>query len=292
VRHDLNKLLCERERHGHDRKYKEVRRNKKFISPGEEGENMPSFESTKFRYSRVGEQKSFSENLTPLQGLIRANVGKRWDTFYSELCEVFDMSSVINQHILQHLYQYVEKEIYLKDDELYVRGKYSHSTDTKLRDSSTKFYVDPRDGKIHKNKYEKHQRRAQEQADALEAKDIASIYHKIDNDNVLHKIDGVWFHFTMEDVLPGKYVFTKPQGENLFKLGIYKNKERTWEQLDEHDRARFGIKTYQGNSVYDVYLKKQVINDKRYGYASDHATRYHVTKKTASHQMLKRLGLV
>src|SRR5271155_3661608 len=99
-------------------KYKEVRHKKKFSSIGEDGENLRSFESTMYRYVRDGETKNFNENLSPLKGAIRAAIGKRWDTFYSDLCKNFDKRSVINQHILQHLFEYVERDVYIEDGEV------------------------------------------------------------------------------------------------------------------------------------------------------------------------------
>ena len=117
MRQDLNKQLCERERLGHSLKYRDYRHKRDYNDYlGEEGENLLQREGMKTRYG--WNRKSFNENLNPLYGLIRKNAGRPWDTFYSELCEVFDTRSVINGHILQHLLQYVNTPCFVENGEI------------------------------------------------------------------------------------------------------------------------------------------------------------------------------
>jgi len=289
MRPDLNKLLCERERVGSTDKYKNYRRLKKFNpAPGDEGENLPFREGTKFRYGYNG--RSFNENLSPLRGAIRANLGKRWDTFYSELCKNFDKRSVINQHILQHLFQYVERELYIEDGELWVRAaRYTSSGDQKLRDSTyTEYYVDPRDGIMKKNKWYGGDK-ARKDRDAAEARAKEhAVTRWIDDDTVLRKIEDTWFVFDLKDIPKAYYTYSKPSDKDVFTTGWRKgSRVRTWEQLSEHDRKRFGTKTLVGPSVRDVF------SDTYLNYA-DHfrQKRYHTNKRTASHKMLKQAGIV
>src|SRR5271167_774084 len=304
MRPDLNKLLCERERRGSTDKYRNYRGLKKFNpAPGDEGENLPFREGTKFRYGYNG--RSFNENLSPLRGAIRANVGKRWDTFYSELCKNFDKRSVINQHILTHLFDYVEREVYVEDGELWVHAsRYSRSSDIKLRDSTyTEYFVDPRDGIMKKNKWYKGDK-ARKDRKAAEARAAAlAVTRWIDEDNVLRNIEGIWFHFTLADVPAGHYEYVKPANKEEFNIkswGIPVFK--SWEQLDQHQRERFGEKRFVGGYVTDLFTGNTVYRDKgmtqiyRYGRRSTKEIRpiqrYHATKKTASHKVLKQAGIV
>jgi len=304
MRPDLNKLLCERERIGHDSKYKEVRNSKKFNNFGEEGEGMPSFESTKHRYGY--ETKNFNENLSPLRGAIRANIGKRWDTFYSDLCKNFDKRSVINQHILEHLFQYVEREVYVEDGELWVKtGAYSNRGDVKLRNStSTEYFVDPRDGIMKKNKWYGGDKASKARRAAKQAKAELEITRWIDDDNVLHNIDGVWFHFTLADVPEGKYIYERPAGATLFNVKSYGTPVmKTWDQLDDYRRSRYGTKRFVGGTAVDLFTGNRVYRDNKgvhihsYGPKAkdlirNPPPRYHATKKTASHKILKQAGIV
>lgn len=104
MRKDFNKLLCEHERHGSDRSYHEVRHSKKFANDEARRESM------KKRHTVLHNRKEFGENLSPLYRFIKKSVGRKWNDVYSELCQTFDMRSVINQHIMFHLEQWVEIE--------------------------------------------------------------------------------------------------------------------------------------------------------------------------------------
>jgi hypothetical protein len=281
MRADLNKQLCERERRGSGRKYKEFRRAKKFNQVGEEGEGMPSFESTMHRYGY--ERKDFNENLNPLYSQLRKAVGRPWDKFYSELCENFDKRSVINNHILEHLYDRIEVKTVMKGDVVWVHPRYGDPRP--LKESRSEYYVDPRDGIIKKNKHYVSYRQEQRLRAAEKAAEEAKVTKWIDDDHVLRKIDDIWFIFTMKDLPPATLVFKKPAGVDEFKVG-YPGKSRTWDQLDEHDRKRFGVKELIGTSVLDVFSGQHVSR------AYTRAERYHAIKRTASRDMLKKAGIV
>ena len=153
MRLDLNKLLCERERHRSTNKHRPYRRMKKFqphLDP--DGDiHAKKQEGMRWRYGWDG--KDFNENLSPLRGQIRKALGKRFDKFYSELCKVFDKRSVINQHILLHLDQELErKDVFVgKDGRLWVHHLYG--SDVPIWKSGVEYFVDPRNGIIRRNKY-------------------------------------------------------------------------------------------------------------------------------------------
>lgn len=153
MRKDLNKLLCEEERYGSSRSYKEVRNRKSFQI--DEEEFSAGRESMTKRYSIAGINKNFGEHLNPLYGIVRKNVGRPWDDVYSELSEIFDFRSVINDHILVHLWDYVERYTYIGDDgKVWVRaGRYS--SDRTLENAYCQYYIHPVTGVLLKNeKYE------------------------------------------------------------------------------------------------------------------------------------------
>lgn len=272
MRQDLNKLLCERERSGSSRKFKYVRRKKAF-----NGENNRAYEGMKLRHN----EKQFSENLNPLRGAIRKAVGKRWDTFYSELCEVFNMRSVINQHILQHLESEIVIDTYVEDGVIYERDKYGNTTPVSM--SYSDYIVDPRDGIIKKNKWAAQRKeREQSKMDAKARLEAAKVCW-IDGDNVLRLVDDVWFHFTMADAPVVRYEYHKPANIDLFNTSYAKRPSfKTWEKLHEYEKQKFGRRVRIGHPVHDVF-------DGSYVESSDIRTqRYHVTKQTASHKTLKQ----
>lgn len=295
MRDDLNKQLCERERWGSDMKYRTARRAKKYNPPlDEDGENTRSHESMTFRHENT---KEFNENLKPLYGALRKAVGRPWDKFYSELCQKFNMRSVINQHILQHLEQYCERDIVVEDGELYVRA-YSMALEP-LRDSHyTEFYVDPRTGIIRKNKWHKGRTQRAKEDRAKAAKREAAKFRQLDDKNVLHFVDDVWYHFTLEKIPHGKEVVgVKPPGVEFFT--DYRNQQKIWDKLRDFDKERLGLRKFEGKRVKDVMTEKVLYHDgtkvceynNRF-YRHDLGDMYHASKKTASHKILKKAGLV
>ena len=305
MRSDLNKQLCERERVGHKKSYKEYRKLKKFNVVGEEGESLSSREGMKFRYG--WDKKSFNENLNPLWGAVRKAVGKPWDKFYSELCQNFDKRSVINQHILLHLEWHVERKdiVVGEDGELYVKNAYGPNKP--LKGSTVEYFVDPRDGILKLNKA----RMTYKQRNALDAEkrkaEEEKVFRQIDKENVLRFVDGVWYHFTMKPVPVGRLVFVKPYGVDSFKPCSWRpNLVKTWDELTPTEKEKYGQKRIEGG-VKDVFTGNTVVftgtvtrvASEPFRKANSTATKvwngqqyYHAEKKTASHKILKKAGLV
>ncbi len=199
MRLDLNKLLCERERHGHRSRFKPHRHTKAFTPcADEDGDNRPQREGMAYRYGHAS--KRFNENLNPLKGQIRKAAGRKWDAFYSELCSVFDMRSVINAHVLQHLRDFIERDVLVKDDgKLYARNSYG-AEDIPLGKSRAEFYVDPRTGIIRANKQRLTYRQGQRQRAAARAAEEAKVLRRLADDTVLRKIDDTWFLFDVREI--------------------------------------------------------------------------------------------
>lgn len=299
MRADLNKQLCEHERYSSKDHYKNYRNLKKFNSrTGNECENLPVRESMKIRYG--WNRKTFSENLNPLYGAIRKAVGRSWNKFYSELCQIFDKRSVINQHILQHLYDYIEVKTYIGDDgEIWYRRNYRG--DEQIKTSGTEFFVDPRDGIIKRNKWYRTWRAASKEAAKKREIEQAKVFRKIDEYHVLRLVDGIWFEYELKQIPRGRLVYEKPFGKDVFK-SAYNDKEKTWEQLTEFERQRFGVPRHVGGRAFDiftgdtVYLDGNTVYGKRLNSKNEmhryDGNLYHASKKTASHKVLKKAGIV
>ncbi len=59
--------------------------------------------------------KYFSDNLSPLRRWLRSQIGKPWDSVYSELCQKIETKTLVGQHLLSHLWQLVEREVIFVD---------------------------------------------------------------------------------------------------------------------------------------------------------------------------------
>jgi hypothetical protein len=143
-----------------------------------------------------------------LKGQVRKAVGRPYRKFYSELCKIFDKRSVINQHILQHLKDYLSTDVYVGNDRrLWARG--DPWQNAPLREAwYVEFYVDPRDGIIKKNKW--HTSRRQHYArKPLKAEELSI---EVDAYTQLRRIDGSWYEVSLQradPLAPGTDIFTR-----------------------------------------------------------------------------------
>lgn len=205
MRADMNKLLCERERtRSWDSHHSYRTHDHHSWESGDEpvGASVQSGhrESMKYRYRRSGwdDSKSFSENLNPLYGWVRSNVGRRWNKVYSELCATFNMKSTINDHIMLHLKQYVEiADIKVVDGKLFVFSAYSGLTHMS-KAFSVEYYVDPRDGILKRNKHHMSYGRYRRQRNKQPGTSTTSVVIEPLRDGFRTRaecIDQVWYGF-------------------------------------------------------------------------------------------------
>jgi hypothetical protein len=60
--------------------------------------------------------KWLSDHLGPLRRYLQANIGKPWNDVHSQLCQRLDSNTVAGQHVLDHVWDYVERHVELIDD--------------------------------------------------------------------------------------------------------------------------------------------------------------------------------
>jgi hypothetical protein len=314
MRADLNKLLCERERRGSGDHYSNYRHLKHFDTKvDDDGDAGIARESMKKRYQSGWSTKELNENLNPLYGAVRKAVGRPWNKFYSDLCKSFDKRSVINQHILEHLYSYIEvKDMYIGEDgKPWVRGHYGGGNEP-IAGSSFRYYVDPRDGIIKANnqRITHKQRNAMRAAKAKTTED--AIKRVIDDKNVLHFQDGVWYHYTVAPVPVSVITYgpvvtrTTPIAEYVYHVNVRYGRavaQKTWAEMNQSERARYGRTIYSQPLLTDLFTGDYVRNCPLMGnhYVPNNNSAfsntlnrkfYHATKKTASKKMLKAAGLI
>ncbi len=313
MRPDFSKLLVERERIHHADHYHNYR-NVKGPKGAWDDDEVGGRESMRIRYNHGYDRKSFNENLNPLKGWLRSCLGKKWDKCYSELRTMFDARSVVNQHILEHLYQYVEVNTKVVDGVVMVLDGYNGSrgyVPLKKRHYNTRwpeYYVCPKDGTL-KSMHKPSRRSVVKQQEAeKKAKELA-VKRYISDTEVLHFIDGIWYHFDMLPIPEARIVYEKPYGVDIFKTGYQflgtpnSRREKTWDELNQAERERFGLPRVVGGTARDeftnnvvyrdqrgvVHLGKNWMNPRRDRIVQTH---YHANKKTASKKQLKQAGIV
>jgi hypothetical protein len=177
MRTDLNKVLCERERVGQTRKYRDVRHRRRFKHTRlEDAADLLHREGIRDRHEH---RKCLNENLNPLIGLLRKNVRRPWNKIVHELHQVFKPTSVVNQHIYQHLNDFVAQTCVIGEDgDIYVNPT-GWRRMAKLADRhDVRFYVHPTTGCLLENDHHKSYRQIRREH-AEESKREAAKYVRV-----------------------------------------------------------------------------------------------------------------
>jgi hypothetical protein len=133
MRSDMPKLLVERPRGG--RRIRHQRVNLRGVRDFDE---LPKRVSIARDNPRT---KWLSENLNPLERLLERRVGRKWDRVYSEIREHVRFDDPIQLHVLQHLWQFVERHVVM------IEGvPHAATSRWPLSGYGRSFYVCPRTG--------------------------------------------------------------------------------------------------------------------------------------------------
>lgn len=205
MRDDFAKQLVERERihsRDHYHNYRNVRGPKGAWGDDEVGGR----ESMRVRYNHGYDRKSFNENLNPLRGWLRSCLGKKWDKCYSELRTKFDARSVVNNHILEHLWQDVETNTYVgeKGAVMFMDTRYTNKGEQPIKNCYKDYYVCPKDGTLKKTHKAPRRSVVKQREAEKKAKELETCRF-LDAHNVLRLVDGVWYNKDMFGV--DRYMF-------------------------------------------------------------------------------------
>lgn len=146
--------------------------------------------------------RALNENLAPLRRYLLAQVGRPWDKVFSEICEGIDRRNTVQQHIHQHIDDFIATRVSIRDGEL---------IDLRDRDRAPKIggirqqlFVDPRTGLIRINKkyrdwrnfHSSHaERRKREQAEVDARRRV------LDERRLLLQLNELWFEVTLAELL-------------------------------------------------------------------------------------------
>jgi len=140
--------------------------------------------------------KYFSDHLSPLRRFLYRKVGQPWDDVYSELCDRLDITTLSGQHILSHLWHFVERHVEIIDGKPH-RKPYDgyHFLFNRRRD---RLYIHPDSGLLclakglHK---------------PPQSTDLSQDLVKIDPYHYYRQIDGIWYQITCQDLPPMGHVW-------------------------------------------------------------------------------------
>ncbi len=180
--HRLSEIVIERPRGGmriSSRKLKGFKKQLRRITEDASQDGLLSPYLIKVR----NKSKYLSDHLGPLRRFLRSHVGQPWNDVYSKLCQQLSSNTMAGQHVLSHLWDYVERHVELIDDIPYSKPYWisPHRLDSHYRD---KFYVHPETGILCASaKTPRKQKRNQLQRDRV----ILDEYHQY------HQINDIWY---------------------------------------------------------------------------------------------------
>jgi len=137
MRWDMFKVIVERPR-VKGWKHKRGRDEQRAV---QEPEQAPLRQSCARGRQRSG--KYLNENLAPLRRFVLAQVGRPWDRVNAEICAHLRPGSAVQQHVLQHLGDFVVKDVEVVDGEPVHRADHRPVFGSRWREMT---WVCPRSG--------------------------------------------------------------------------------------------------------------------------------------------------
>ncbi|BAT55834.1 hypothetical protein NOS3756_48280 [Nostoc sp. NIES-3756] len=193
--HRLSEIVIERPRHGMRISLKKLKGFKKQLHKLTEEASQDGLLSPYLIKPR-NKSKYLADHLGPLRRFLRSKVGQPWNDIYSELCQRLKTNTMTGQHVIGHLWDFVERDVEIIDGQVYhkTRHNYRNRLVASCRDG---FYIHPETGILCAvEKVPRKCKRKQEQTDIL----------IIDDTHQYHKINDIWYLITFEDFPPTDYV--------------------------------------------------------------------------------------
>lgn len=195
MRKDMSKIIVERPRLGRGAAgVQKPGRTRALV----DDDGAPLRASAREPKKRVEKSKSLNENLAPLRRFLEAQVDRPWNKVYSEISENLKATSTVQQHVRDHVEDFVAVKTRMRAGEVWVSGR--RGRDMALKDSYQRLYVDPRTGLLRKNPHWKtwnaEIRAARKQAEKVRAERL----RKIDATTQLHCFAGVWWEVKLAKV--------------------------------------------------------------------------------------------
>ena len=132
--------------------------------------------------------KYFSDHLGPLRRWLRSHVSQPWDNVYSKLCRQLDTNTLAGQHVLSHVWDYVERHVEIIDGVLYEKPEWGQfrPLESHYRD---RFYVHPETGLLCLVEKKRRKSKPTPPTDVL----------AIDANHQYRQLKGIWYRVTFAE---------------------------------------------------------------------------------------------
>ena len=192
MREDMHKVMVERPRRGKEGDATAARLREDFDGPMRLG-------------MRAGYgYRGLNENLAPLRRYLRSQLGRPWNKVFSEICAGIDGRNTVQQHIHQHIHDFIAVDVEVRDGRLIDvanRGGFLR----RGRGIFQELYVDPRTGLICLNRHYISSRQDAAEYRKREAAEIAARRRTVGERTLLLRVEGIWYRVEL-GVLPKERV--------------------------------------------------------------------------------------
>lgn len=180
MRADMYKVIVERPRRGKEGDAAAARLRRDFDGPTRLG-------------MRAGYgYRSLNENLAPLRRYLHAQIGRPWNKVFSEICAGIDRRNTVQQHIHQHIGDFIAIAVEFRDGRLVdLANRWGFLR--KDAGLSQELYVDPRTGLIRLNRDYRSWRRAAAESRNRQTAEVARRRRFVDARTLLLLLDDIWF---------------------------------------------------------------------------------------------------
>ncbi len=190
MRHDMYKVIVERPRRGGG--FSRTRQ-----AP-DDLEDSPRQEGLRKRHSN---RKWLNENLRPLERFLGSQINRPWNKVYAEICAGIDRRNTVQQHIHQHIGDFVALDVIEIDGVLHANRGWRTLAPLASR-WAAKFYVDPKAGLLRINRF-REQACRDSRAERRAAQHILPEHRRVIGPMCqLHRIDGLWYQIDLAS-MPG-----------------------------------------------------------------------------------------
>jgi hypothetical protein len=202
MRKDMAKVIVERPRSGRSWAGRRAGRTRALVDDDGEPIRARGAREPKGKERR---EKSLNETLNPLKRYLASNVGRPWNKVFSEISEHLKPSSTVQQHVRDHLKDFVADNTRMEDGVVMVQPRFGSIR--RLSEDWSLYYVHPRTGLLRKNDKFEDFRTRQRKAWAKEVAELAQRMRVVGPDTQAHLIDGVWWEVKLATI-PRSGIYT------------------------------------------------------------------------------------
>lgn len=195
MRKDMSKVIVERPRTG--RAAAGMRPGRTRMLADDDGEPIKA-KGARVPKRREQKTKNLNETLAPLRRYLESQVGRPWDKVYSEISEHLKPTSTVQQHVRDHLEDFVAIKTRTENGKIWVTRRWGGPMP--LERSWMRYYVHPRTGLLRKNDVYKGVRQATLRSRKAAADELAQRMRVIDEMTQLHQFDGAWWEVKLAKV--------------------------------------------------------------------------------------------